>query len=278
MGSVWDRATEFLGDNIGTVMPIALGLIFLPASITDSIAPLGVSGSPMQLPISLANLALALVSLVGQLAIIALVLGVATAPGEAVNLGLRKLFSAFVFSLIWVLALVVALLPVIILVAFAGAGSKALASNDQAAVADLIAHMSPAALGSTALYMLLWVVGAIWISARLVLGFPAMLAEQIGLGAFRRSFDLTKRLVMKIVGVLVLYLIVSAVAALAAKAAFGGAIRLLVGDSGPMSLATVLTSIAVGAVGMIFSVLQAAFVAKLYVAACNRVHEDALSR
>lgn len=278
MGAVWDRATEFLGENIGTVMPIALGLVFLPASITNSLAPLAVTGSPMQLPISLANFVLALVSLTGHLAIIALALGAATTAGQAVNIGLRKLFSAFVFSLLWVLALVIAVLPVIIVIASAGIGAAALAPNDQAAMAALIEHLSPGARWGVSLYLLLWFIGAIWLSARLMLGFPVMVAEQRGLGAFARSFALTKRLALAIIGVLLLYIVVSGVAALAAKAAFGGVIRLLMGDTGPMGLAAVLTSIAVGAVGMVFSVLQSAFVAKLYVAADNRLHDNALNR
>ena len=34
MGSVWDRTAEFLSDHLGTILPIALLAIFVPAVVS----------------------------------------------------------------------------------------------------------------------------------------------------------------------------------------------------------------------------------------------------
>ncbi len=278
MGSVWDRATEFLGDNIAVVTPVALVLLFVPASITDNIAPLGKTGSPMEGTVDLINLALAIVSILGQLSIIALVLETAESAGDAVRMASGRLFHALLFTILLLLIIMLSLLPVGIAIALSGADMSVLLSNNQAAIGAMIAQLPAGVRWFIFGYVLVWMAGAIWLSARLMLGLPAIVAEQRGLSAFARSFVLTKGLAWRLVGVLLLYVIVSTVAALAAKTAFGGVIRLLVGDDGPMSLASVLTSVAVGAVGTAFAVLQSAFVAKLFVAARYRLQEDSFSQ
>ena len=278
MGVVWDRATEFLGDNIARVTPIALALIFVPASINDAIAPLGTANPEMQTGISIAGLVFAIVSILGQLAIMALALDPGRTAGAAVGAALSKLFLGVLITILLLLALIFALIPLVVIVASAGLDMSGFATNDQAAISAAIAQLPPSLIWTILGYMLAWAVLSIWVSARLTLAYPALLDQNLGMGAISGSWMLTRGLVMKIIGVLLLYVIVSGVAALAAKAAFGGVLGLIAGGAEPGSVASVLTSVAVGAVGTAFAMLQAAFIAKLYVDARDRSPEATARR
>ncbi len=273
MGTVWDRATEFLGDNIGTVTPIALAAIFVPASINDAIAPLGTDNPALQPWISAAALILAIISIFGQLAIMALAVNAGRTGGDAVRAALGKLPLALVITVLLLAVLMLALIPLVVIVAASGIDMSGFMNNDQAAIAAAMAQLPAGLVWASLGYMLAWAVATIWISARLTLAYPALVGDNIGLGAIGRSWRLTRGLALKIVGVLLLYVIVSSVAALAAKAAFGGVLGLIAGGTSPGSVASVLTSVAVGTVGTAFEVLQAAFVGKLFLAAHHHAQE-----
>ena len=121
-----------------------------------------------------------------------------------------------------------------------------------------------------ALFMLLYLplvsVALLWLSARLSLIVPIMVMERRGLGVFARSFVLTRPAQWRIVGVLILYLIVSLVASGAARSVFGTLFALMTDGDGPITLATVLTATIVAGVSATLSLLSIAFVARLYIA------------
>jgi hypothetical protein len=102
--------------------------------------------------------------------------------------------------------------------------------------------------------------------ARLLLVDAALVAEQRGLSALLRSLALTRGLTLKLVGVLLLYIIVSQVAALATRTVFGAILGLFTIGAGPVNVATIVTAIAVAVVQTIFSVLAVVFTARLFVA------------
>lgn len=276
MGTVWDRATEFLGDNLARVLPVALIGIFLPLSVNDNLAPLA-QGAAQQtaITIGLIGVVLALLSIIGQLAVMALALDDDRGTGDAFAVAAVQLWRVIVMSLVVVLFAVVALAPVMIGIAAAGIDMKALFSGDAAAIRTALAGMSSGIAWFVALYSIAWAVLMIWFSARIALAMPVVVAEHVSLAAIARSFKLTYGIVWKILGVMLLYAIVSFVAGLAAKTVFGAILGLIAGGIGPLSLASVLTSIGVGMVGTAFATLQAAFVAKLYVAARARAEEAA---
>ena len=273
MGTVWDRATEFLGDNIGAVTPIAVAAIFLPASINDAIAPLGTANPDLQTWVGIASIILAVAAIFGQLAIMALALDAGRTASSAAGLALGKLLWAVIITVMLLAGLFLALAPIAVIAVAAGLDTAGFTTNDQAAISAAIGALPGSVILVILGYMLVWAVAVIWVSARLTLAYPALIGENLGLGAIRRSWVLSKGLAWKIVGVLLLYIVVSAVAGLATKAAFGGVLGLIAGGAEPGSVASVLTSVAVGAVGTAFEVLQAAFVAKLYIAAHHRAQE-----
>jgi hypothetical protein len=97
-----------------------------------------------------------------------------------------------------------------------------------------------------------------------------ILSERRGAGAIPRAFRLTRGLTWKLVGVVILYAIVSIVAQWAAQGVFGSVLALIAGGEGPVTLAGVLTGAIVAAVQTAFTVLAAAFTAKLYLACVAR--------
>lgn len=281
MGTVWDRATEFLGDNIAVLMPIALFAIFLPLSINDNLGPLaaqaGPGGSGQALAISLIGLAVSIISLVGRMVIMVMALDGDQASGSATRLALARLPLLLLVVIVLLLIFVVLASPIFVAIGLAQVDMKALGSGNPQLAAAALNAMGAGYAWFISLYAIAWLVAAIWLSARFALVMPIVLAERLGLGSLTRSFRLTRGIAFKIIGMLLLYIIIFFVAILAARAVFGSLAGLLIGPVGPLTMAGVITSIAVGLVQTLFLALQVAFVAKLYLAARQRGGEDAAS-
>jgi hypothetical protein len=128
------------------------------------------------------------------------------------------------------------------------------------------ANLPAGVAGTVALYGIVLLIVLLFIGARLVLTTPVIVAERRGLSAIPRAFALSRGLTWKLVGVILLYVAVANVASLAAQSVFGSILGLLSRGEGPVTVASVITAIAVAAVQAAFTVLATAFVAKLYVA------------
>lgn len=260
MGTVWDRTAEFLSDNLGTVLPIALGAMFVPAAVSGSLSGLGQGATPgLATGLGLASLLLAIVTFWGQLAVTVLALDPAIGRG-AVNLATRRLPAALLVTVALFVALFLLAMPAGVILALSGADLSASAAGG-------MPQVPPAAALWLLLYFLMLLPIVLWLGARLIVVAPAIVGERIMFGAIPRSWALTRGSAFKIVGVLILYAVVATVAYLAATTAFGAVITLVAGrGEDGLSLATVLTVIVGGAVSTAFTVLGTAFTAKLYLA------------
>ena len=261
MGTVWDRATEFLSDNLSAIVPIAFFAIFLPSTLSSSLQPLTAQTSATAMTIQLLSLVLMIVSLWGQLAITALVLDPGSGRQAATALASKRLVPVVGLSLVLLIGISLLVLPVLITLGLAGF--------------DLQAAMKGTGGGGTftsgtgwflLLYFLVLLVVMIWLGARLVLITPILLAEERWFGAIARSFRLTRPITLKIIGVAILYVIVWGVSVLAANLVFGSIFRLIGSGDGPITIGSVLTAVVVSAVGTAFSVLASAFIGRLYLA------------
>jgi hypothetical protein len=259
MGTVWDRTVEFLGDEIGTLVPIALLAILVPTSINSNLWALMPNAAPgLRLAAGVAVLALSILVLWGQLAVTALALYPARHGATAA--ATRRLPAALAVMLIVVVACLVAAVPFGVILAASGVDPATLGTQELPAI-------PPGAGLGLGLYALLLFGVGLWLAARLMLVTPIVVAERRALGAFGRSFALTRGLALKIIGVLFLFVLVSWVAQGAATLVFGSIFRLVTnGEGGAVSLASVLTTIVVAVVETGFTVLGTAFTAKLYAA------------
>lgn len=258
MGTVWDRTSDFVTDHLSRILPIALIAFFIPFSIMGNLNPLlDRADSALRWVLGLVMLALGVIAIWGSLALTALVL---KPVGGAGRTGLRWLGPAL---LVWVaLFLFFALLvvPVAWFLTIVAAGSTSMPS------ASVELSIPVGARWALLVYVLALIALAFWLTARLALINAVIVAQGVGLAAIARSFRLTKGLTWRLVGVGILYVVVSNVAALAAQTVIGSVLALIMGDGGPFSLASILTSIAVAAVQTGFCVLAALFTANLYLA------------
>ncbi|MFL9840971.1 hypothetical protein ABS767_08365 [Sphingomonas sp. ST-64] len=264
MGNVWDRTAEFLSDNLGTILPLALIAIFVPATISANLSELQRTAAPgTAMLLGLGVFVLALATFWGQLSITALAIDPALGR-QAAGVATRRYPAALLVMIVLLLAVLVLIIPVAVILAASGVALTGMESGTMPEIP------ATAALW-IALYLFLLLPLVLWLVARLAVVLPAIVGDRLALRAIPRSWSLTRGVALKIVGVIILYAVVSIVANLAATTAFG-AIMFLVAGRGEdgLSLATVLTTIVGGAVSTGFTVLAAAFAAKLYVALLAR--------
>ncbi|MGN6375391.1 MAG: hypothetical protein ACTHMG_07530 [Sphingomonas sp.] len=259
MSAVWDRTTAFANGAMASILPIALLLFFAPIAVQLAIAP-WVEGQLPAVRLIVMILFWA-IALLGTLAVAVLALNATTRASEAVRAAAARLLPAIgVFILLGIIAGVLAL-PMGIAFDLSGVDVAALDGGE-----PNLSGMSTGVALFLLIYAIAYVVVVIWATARLLVVEPVILAERRGAGAITRSFAMTRGLALRIVGVLLLYAIVSTVAVLAARTVFGAIFALVLPNGDGISAAGIATAIIVAAVSAVFRVLAAIFVAKLYLA------------
>jgi hypothetical protein len=262
MGNVWDRTTEFLSDNLGAVVPIALLAIFVPQSISGAIKLAGTAVTPVLGQGIM--LALLLPILWGQLAITALALRPDAGRGAAQSTAMRRFLQYLLAMVILFGVLVLLFLPIVIALVASGIDLTALTSGAPGPKPDI----SPALAGFIGLYGLVWLVVAVFVSVRFSTLLVAVIAAEGGVGgALRRSFALSRGIAWKLLGVVLLFGLVAGVGSIAVTSVFGALFRFLDPSAGPFSIGSIIVAILGGLVTMAYYVVQASFMAKVYLAA-----------
>lgn len=259
MGNVWDRTAEFLGDTLPAVLSIALAAILVPMALSSIVEPLGRPGEPARFVIQLLAIGFSILSLWGQLAVVALALDPAAGRRAALRMATRRLLPAIAVALVLLAGLLVLALPILIALGASGYDIESAMSGGNP-------EIPPGAATFILFYALAMAAVIAWLTARLILVNSVVVAERRALGALARSFRLTRGLALRIFGVVVLFGIVATIAVLAAQTVFGSILQLLLGGEGAITPASVLTAILVAVVTTGFTVVAAAFTAKLYLA------------
>lgn len=258
MGAVWDRTSDFVADNLSRILSIALIAFFIPFSIVGNLSPLlDQPDAALRWVLGLVMVAFGVISIWGALALTALVLN---PRGEAGRIGLRRLGPALLVWIALFLLLVLLAAPIAWFMTIATVGS----SSPSSVPVDISIHIG--AGWALLLYGVALAAFTFWFTARVALINAVIVDQRVGLSAIAGSFRLTGGLTWRLIGVGILYIVVSNVAALAAQTVIGSVLALIMGDAGPFSLASILTSIAVAAVQTGFCVLAALFTANLYLA------------
>ena len=260
MGTVWDRTAEFLSDNIAAILPIALLAFFVPASIEGNFqAAMDGASAELVLTLRLLQLVFGLLSLWGTLTITAMALGMADSD-SAGRLAGKRLPAALIVSILCLVAGIVLVLPIPAVLSAGGVDMMAIAERRDF-------EIGPGLAGFVALYGIALFAFFLWAMARLIVITPVIVREGRWLSALTQSWKLTRGVTWRVIGVILLFALVSWVSILAANMVFGSIFALIAGgDSGGISLAGVLTSIVVAAVQTGFTVIIPAFTAKLYLA------------
>ncbi|WP_174292479.1 hypothetical protein, partial [Sphingomonas bacterium] len=207
--------------------------------------------------IGLIAIAAIVVAVWGHLAILAAASDPAVLRDDATRMATRRLLPTLGVLLIVLAVVALLFVPMGIILAGSGVDMQAMAGGTNV-------NLPPQTAAIIALYTLVFLVIAIGVGARLALLYPVLLLERTGVGAFARSFRLTRGLTWRIIGVLVLYAIVVLVAGGAAQLVAGTIAALILGAG---ATATFIAAVAGALVSTALSVVAIVFTAQLYLAA-----------
>lgn len=262
MSNVWDRATEVVRGRAGQLAGIAALTLFLPALIRDAVPLVATPGTAgFAIAGGLAAIVVLLVAIWGQLALLATATDPGTTRADAYARASARFPAALGVTAVVILAVIALFIPIAVAVGVSGADFSGVATTGR------MPDLGGGTVAFIALYALALLIVGIWIAARLAVTNAVVLNERRGIGAFARSWQLTRGITWRLVGVLLLYAIVLVIAVSAAQFITGTLFGLILGRT---PLVTFLTAAVGGAVTTAFSVLASAFTAQLYVAVTQR--------
>jgi hypothetical protein len=252
IGTAWDEAKAALRVNRRLIVPVALGLVLLPAVIVSMVEPRVAPGDqPPPGSWMLVALLMVIVMFIGELAIVLLVNGFRGSVGEAIGKAARRTPT-------FVLAALCFFLPVIlvfsILLGVAGAGTTGSGQIDWA---------NFGAAGW--LVLLACLVVLLYFSIRLLPLLAVAASEEVGpIAALKRSFALTAGHFWRLFGFLVLLVIAFGIVAMTIGAVVGAGVTLTLGEPAPWSLSLLLIALAGGLVQAGFVMVYVAMLARIY--------------
>lgn len=262
IGDVWDQTTDVLAGRARLLAPVAGLAFFLPFAAQGAVQAYGGTSPGAAALGALVSLLAAVLAVWGLLTVIAMASDPAMTRAEAGALARRRTPAALLVALVAGAVALLATVPIVAALAASGFNFQAAAGQAGSAGAP---SLSPGTALFCFAYAVLLLIAAIWASARLFLVNPVVVLERRSLGAFRRSFVLTRGLTWKLIGVTLLFSIVWAVVAFAARAVVFIVFRLLLG-AGNLATAVWFGSLADAAVLSAFIVVVGVFGTRLYVA------------
>lgn len=263
MGNVWDSNVQAVGGRTAVLLPIAALALFLPSVVQAAVQAYAGSG-PGAAPGGLALLVallLLLVTLWGGLAITAILSSPDVTRAAAAGRATARLPVALGLTVVALLVLVLAALPIGVALGSSGIDLAALQAGNPAAAEAI----TPGTRRFMALYGIALLLVAIWVGARLLPLQAVIVNERRGLGSFTRAFALTRGLTWRLIGVTLLFTVVLLVATSAAQLVTGIVFRLLLGAEN-IATATFLAGVAAAVISTGFTVLAYGFIARLWAA------------
>jgi hypothetical protein len=235
LSRAWDESKDVLRRDGSLLATVALALMVLPGVVSELVMP-PASGAQLPEPgswIAVAVVAI-LVGLVGQLAIIRLVIGSRMTVGEAIRYGAQRAPAYVAAMLIWIVPF--------------------------SFVAGLLIGLTAQVPGVRAGVLLAAVAATLFLFVRLIVASAVATAEPVGpMGILSRSWQLTGgnwwRLfafaVLLVIALLVVMVAVGAIASLLSTAVFGKVEPMSVGAL----VVALISQIAVAALSVVFLVM-----------------------
>ncbi|MBX9795708.1 hypothetical protein [Sphingomonas sp.] len=270
-GTVWDRTSDYFAEHRGRVLTVAVLTMLLPDLAQRALRGLTVAaeGGATGIGVAVVQLVLAGVIMWGQLVLMA----GAVDPARSLPQAQARATAALPAMLGWVLALIglllLAVTPVIALLLYAGVDLNTLAQGGPVASVSLGRAMRGYGW-PLLIYSVFWLALGLWLAARLAMLSAVVLEERAGWQVPARSFALSRGIVLGLIGVLLLYAVVTFIASLAVTTVLGAVFAIVLPGGGAFSPSAVLTALASSAVSTVFSVLAVLYTAKLYNAVTAR--------
>lgn len=264
INAVWDRTVEVLRGRASMLGGIAFVLLFLPNLVQNAITAFFATPSAGYFAVvGLVALGLGVLSIWGNLSIVAAASDPATDRGAAMAIGASRLPTAIGLSLLMLLAVFVLMLPAFVFLGASGLPFQTFTRATQPVNVDFSGVSGGAVAGAVLYFLFVLFPVVIWLSARLCLFAPVVVNERLGLQTFGRAWRLTRGLTWRIIGIFILFGLVYAIVSGAATLVVQIVFRLLLGENGT-PLATFLGGICGGAAAAAFGVVTGTFTAQLY--------------
>ena len=242
----WDETRDIFQRDGRLLVAVALALIVLPEVVAGLIAPPEAGAVEVPTSVQFMRLAVGLISLIGQLALIRLALGPSTTVGAAIGHGARRFPSAFGALFIVILAVAI---PLGLILAALGVNPANMAK------------MPPAA----AVVFLVVGLAALLLLVRFTMISPVASAEDINpFQVLKRAWQLTTGHYWRLLGFIVLLTLAFLVLVIVAGVVGGLLARLFSPTIEPMSIGALLLSFCAGAAQGGFSILTSVMLARIY--------------
>ncbi|CAN5164577.1 hypothetical protein BH24PSE1_BH24PSE1_01880 [soil metagenome] len=246
----WDESKARIAADGRLMLVVAAALIALPAIVAGVVTP-AAARSNASLADWLLLLAVSLIAVVGQLAIIRLALGTSVSVGEAIGHGARRMPIYFIAGIIIIGALLLALIPIALVLMASGV------PMDERSMAS-----SPVSM----LLLLLYLTLVLFVGIRMLMSSPVASEEAAGpIAILQRSWELTSGNWWRLLGFIILFLIGIGILMAAIGWAAAIAAELLFGPVEPMSASALLVAVVEATVQAAVSVVLAVMLARIYV-------------
>lgn len=248
----WDETKALVANDGRLISIVALAFIALPSAIGQFVNPRsGLASSGGSPSLGLLALVIALIGIVGQLAIIRLALGPSTTVGQAIAEGARRSLSYIAAAILIILALVLVAVPFVVALAAAGV--------------TFPRNGTPPSGGAVVL-MLIFAAIVLFAGTRMLVTSPVAVAEAAGpIGIIKRSWALTGGHFWKLLGFILLFLLAAFFGLGALGIAAGLIARVVAGTIEPLSVGALLVALVAGVANAIATSLFVLMVARIYV-------------
>ncbi len=252
IGKAWDEAKAALQANRKLIVPVALGMVLLPAAVVSMVEPQVPTGQePPPGPWMLVALAMLIVMMVGQIAIVLLVNGWQGSVGEAIKQASRRVPTL-------ILAALAVSVPVILLfsavLAITSITSLESGQFDWTSIS-----------GTGWLLLFLCFLLLLYIAVRLLLLLAVAACETVGpIATLKRCFALTAGHFWRLLGFIVMLMIGFLIVAMVVGMVVGGMVTLALGQPEAWSISLLLIALAGGLVQAGFVMVYTAMLARIY--------------
>jgi Membrane domain of glycerophosphoryl diester phosphodiesterase len=261
----WSETVAFMQRESGLVLPIAFLLVSLPGAALQYAMPTPQPGAPFDLAgwmqdirtVMLFLPVVAILSLIGTIAINYLAIEPGRTVAEALQVGARRFIFLFLAWLLLGIVAAAACLPLFLLVPGFGFGG------------------GQGSVGLLVLLLLIYLILLLAASIRLMLGTPVCAAESVGpVGILMRSWELTRGHFWKLLGFVLLFWLAAFVAIIAISAVIGIVIVIATGPPLPGSAGAFVVLLLSAVLQAVVTALFATMVARIYVQLAGTGHGE----
>ena len=251
LSKAWDETREVIARDGKLIATVALAMFFLPGVVAGVIDP---AARPLPTTLTEAVIAIlvAIIALVGQLAIIRMALGARMTVGEAIGHGARRVPIYIVAGLIWAGPMIVA----------------------GALVGPEIWQSPQNASGGQAVAALVILLALIIIGIRMMMTSSVASAERTGpLDIVKRSWQLTSGHWWKLFGLICIFLLLMLVIMAAVGAIIGIASALLFDPIEPMTVGALFVAACTQLVSAVLTTGLLIMLARIYAQLSGPAHD-----